>query len=197
MARTDNLDRDPMRDLLRRVRALEKATPLNNASIGRNGLRVHDGGVITIENGGLKITGTAEVIGELIGSGVLTWTGETSLEGPTTVTGALGINGPTTLEGNLSLAGGGQINIGSAVVLKGGVISGATVQIVGTSVIILSGDSQVLGTLLVNGAATLQSAVVQNGLSVGGAITNAGMSLKTGVTPNVYVDGAGKIWRTS
>jgi hypothetical protein len=83
------------------------ATPMNGGSIGRGGLRVYDGGVITIENGGLRVTGTAEIIGTLIASGVINFTGDVNISGPLDVTGLV------TLMSDLVVASGGKITAGS------------------------------------------------------------------------------------
>jgi hypothetical protein len=119
MAGLDDLSRGGLGRMKRDIRQLGTAAPLQNASIGANGIRVYDGGVITIENGGgLKITGSAEVIGELIASGTISFTGEftqsgqstftgpTHLDGDTDVTGTLAVEGATTLKGDMTLTTG-------------------------------------------------------------------------------------------
>ena len=204
MARIDNLDKGELRDLLRRVRALEKATPLNNASIGRNGLRVHDGGVITIENGGLKITGTAEVIGQLIGSGVLTWTGETNLEGPTEINGDTDINGDTTVTGPFHVQGDtditGELDVSGVMTLLANLIVGAGGKIkVGGMTLdpAVSGAGTVGGiTALVTLLLSAPNVVITGNEQVDGLLNAAGgvsltnLPTVTGKTPNLYIDPA-------
>jgi len=107
MAGLDDLSRGELADILRRLRQLETASPLQNASIGSNGLRVYDGGVITIENGGLSVTGTASVLGTLIASGIINFTGTVTISGPLTVSGL------TTVTNNLVVASGGKITAGT------------------------------------------------------------------------------------
>ena len=75
MAGLDDLSRGELADILRRLRQLETASPLQNASIGSNGLRVYDGGVITIQNGGLSVTGSGTFVGTLNANGTITFTG--------------------------------------------------------------------------------------------------------------------------
>jgi len=107
MAGLDDLSRSEISQLRRLLRELSMAAPLQNASIGAGGLRVYDGGVITIENGGLRVTGTAEIIGNLIASGVIDFTGDVTISGPLDVTGLM------TLAGDLVVASGGQITAGT------------------------------------------------------------------------------------
>lgn len=150
MAGLDDLSRGELPGILKRLRILETASPLQNASIGEGGLRVHSGGVITIENGGLKVTGSIDVIGELIASGILTFTGTltqegestftgaTHFEGDTDVTGQLDVDGPMTTTGTLSVENvttlksdlnvtTGKVKVGSAMTLDPSVSSGALV----------------------------------------------------------------------
>jgi len=95
----DNLNDSQVPDLIRRIERLERAAPMNNAAVGRGGFEVYDGGMITISNGGLKVTGSIDVIGELIASGTLTFTGTLTQEGESTFTG------PTHFEGNTDVTG--------------------------------------------------------------------------------------------
>lgn len=95
--------------LWREVRLQGRAT-LQNGSIGRAGIRVHDGGWIRIEDGGLAITGAQTVSGRLEGSGVFDWTGPLFLRGNTGVTGILQVTGATTLAGSLVVSGAMTLN---------------------------------------------------------------------------------------
>lgn len=118
--RVDNLDRSQIEDLLRRVRNLENATPLSHASIGANGLRVYDGGMITIENGGLVVAGTAEIIGRLIATGQVFLVGEVVISGPLDVSGPVDVSGIMTVLNDLVIASGGKFTAGSAEILPDG-----------------------------------------------------------------------------
>jgi len=86
-----------------------------NASFGSAGLRVYGGGWIVIENGGLSVTGTAEVSGTLTGTGNFKWNGNSELNGPWFLNGTGRITGDTTGTGRLkwegawSLDGNGKI----------------------------------------------------------------------------------------
>lgn len=99
------------------IRELQFSSNQNHSAIGRSGLLVYDGGVITIENGGLDVTGSATISGTLSASGnidmsgVFTASGEVNLNGPTaiagdtTVTGDFTVTGPTALNGTTTVAG--------------------------------------------------------------------------------------------
>src|SRR4051794_33915532 len=99
MTRINNLKRGTLADTSRRLRAVETGTPNNSGSIGAGGLRVHSGGVITIENGGLKVPGTAEIIGSLIASGPIQFDGPVNIPGPFIIEGTTDITGPITVDG--------------------------------------------------------------------------------------------------
>jgi cytoskeletal protein CcmA (bactofilin family) len=113
----DNLAEGNLGDVFRRLRALEFASNQNNMAVGRGGIRVHGGGGITIENGGLVVSGSATISGELIADGTITMsgtftaTGDVNLNGPTaiagdtTVTGDFTVTGPTALNGTTTVAG--------------------------------------------------------------------------------------------
>ena len=203
MARIDNLDKGELRDLLRRVRALEKATPLNNASIGRNGLRVHDGGHIVIENnGGISITGPD---GELIGSGTIDWTGPVNLDGDTTISGALDVSGLVSLLSDLLVKAGGQITVEGSIPMQFGasVLGIPGVSFTGGGGLVGNGSGAALfgGTAVGSGAAVVAtgaSASLSAGTKVisvdstrakiDGGLQLANMPTRSGVTPNLYMD---------
>ena len=129
--------REEVRSFARRLRTLENATPMNAAAIGRGGIEVYDGGVITIQNGGLLVHGWIDVDGEirvagtLRGTGELVWTGkvtasgQTDLTGPTKVTGAFTVDGLTKLLKTLTVEGAGKIQVGTAMTLDPSSGSGA------------------------------------------------------------------------
>lgn len=155
-------------DLMRQVRRVAKQT-IQNASIGRAGIRVYDGGWIRIEDGGLSVTGTADVSGRLQGAGTFDWTGpmwlrgSIMLPGNLTGVGTLLWSGPWELRGNGDITGDvgidGDLSLGSGRFLAGPLIIdknggyGARVYSTGTLLLDASGnvvagaDTQVLGTL--------------------------------------------------
>ena len=110
------------------------AASIQNGAIGRAGLRVYDGGWINIENGGLRVIGSAiiegilDVTGKLTGSGTLDWTGPWKLAGNGEITGDAKITknlevsantrlrGPTAMEANLSVTTSGKITVGDMVI---------------------------------------------------------------------------------
>ena len=110
MPRIDHVDNyaQEIRELYRRLRDLETATPLSNASVGRGRLRMYDSSELLIEDGNLTISGTASVNGVLVGSGTFTWTGTTNLNGPTFVRDDLTV----TSGGKITVVGGNDLEIG-------------------------------------------------------------------------------------
>lgn len=83
---------------------------IQRSGIGSAGLRVHSGGFITIENGGLDVTGTATVAGVLTGSGTLDWWGPSILRGTVNVTGDIYTSGQMGIAGLLTVAGATTLN---------------------------------------------------------------------------------------
>lgn len=117
MGKINNLDAGNVAAIWEAIRQLQYATNQNSMAIGRGGLTVYGGGGITIENGGLYVTGSAtisgllEVAGTINMSGTFTATGDVNLNGPTaiagdtTVTGDFTVTGPTALNGTTTVAG--------------------------------------------------------------------------------------------
>jgi hypothetical protein len=208
MAGLDDLSRGELADILRRLRILETASPLQNASIGESGLRVYNGGVITIENGGLNVTGTATITGTLQADGTIaltgtltqsgpsTFTGDTKLNGPTHINGAtdikgaLSVEGASTLKGNLDITGSGKITAGNTVIdpsaSNGGVTFASGGGVGGNG-----GNVVVKGTgnagLITDTTAAVFAGASQ--LTVGdGYVKIDGLETVTGVTANLYMD---------
>ncbi|MDR6868444.1 hypothetical protein J2Y69_003060 [Microbacterium resistens] len=111
-------------DLMRMVREIATST-IQNAAIGRAGLTVYGGGWITIENGGLSVTGQASVSGSLIGSGTFLWTGPVNIAGNTYVSGTLNVVGPTAFGNTVTITGATTIG-GTTTIAGATTISGAT-----------------------------------------------------------------------
>ncbi|WP_426302779.1 hypothetical protein [Arthrobacter sp. R-11] len=146
MTQTINLNSGNLKDIERRLYALEHASPLNNAAIGRSGLLVYDGGVITIENGGLDVTGTATVSGTLNVTGDTRLTGTTDIWGPLIVTGDTDLDGVTTITGDTTVTGNFNVD----------------------------GPMKTTGTLSVEGLTTLKADLeVTTGRIIAGSITIA------------------------
>ncbi|BCW85043.1 hypothetical protein NicSoilE8_27160 [Arthrobacter sp. NicSoilE8] len=99
MGQIDDLNGSALADIMRRLRALEFSSNMNNAAIGRGGIRVHGGGGIVIENGGLDVTGSATISGTLNADGVI------DMSGTFTASGNVNLNGPTTIAGNITSTG--------------------------------------------------------------------------------------------
>ncbi|QSZ49572.1 hypothetical protein [Arthrobacter sp. D5-1] len=105
MGKINNQAQGNLDELWRRLRALEAASNQNNMAVGRGGIRVHSGGGITIENGGLSVSGSATVSGTLNASGVINMTGTFTATGDVNLNGPTDINGPTTITGDITSAG--------------------------------------------------------------------------------------------
>jgi len=116
--------RQEINELKRQIRQLGTAT-IQNSSVGRAGIRVHSGGIVLIENGGLDVTGTASVLGILAGSGEFDWEGSAELSGPVKITGPFTVDGLTELLKTLSVKGAGKIQVGTAMTLDPSSGSGA------------------------------------------------------------------------
>lgn len=164
-----------IRRLRRDVDRLQTATPLQNASIGSGGLRVYGGGVITIQNGGLSITGYAEISGELRGNGTIDWTGPVHFRGPVEITETLDVTAETRLRGDTTIEG--LAKLLSELQVEGKITAGNVV--VEENKITVGGGSS---------PATLQDGAL--GFGTGGKVeadvTNGGVRLIVG-TNRVYV----------
>ena len=188
MAGLDNLGQGNLADMQRRLRALETQAGLNGSSIGALGMRVHSGGVITIENGGLSVTGTATIVGTLNADGTINMdglfiaSGEMRLNGTTIATGDFNIDGPLIVDGNTTFNGTlnikGVTTIAGDTTVTGKLVTNGPVDINGLTKI--SGNLEVTGTLDIKGAATLSNNLtVASGkkIIVGGlSLENTGLS---------------------
>jgi hypothetical protein len=180
MGQIRNLRNGELPAMQRSLRKTGTATPMNSSAIGREGLLVYGGGVITIQNGGLMVTGTATIVGELIASGIITFTGEVTISGPLDVTGLM------QLTGDLAVLGGGQITAGTAEINSDGSAA------FGLFTIAANGNLTSEGTLDIKGKTTLRNDldVVGDGKIVAGQTTirpsgviNFGPSMTIGPDP--------------
>ncbi len=204
MGQIDNLAQGNVEDIYRRLRALEYASNQNNMAIGRGGLRVHSGGGITIENGGLSVTGSATISGTLNASGTINFTGTVGISGPLTVTGATALNGPTTIGGNTTVTGtlttNGPLDVNGATTLDGNTTVTGTLTTNGP--VNITGETTLTGDLNVVGAGNIQVGAnmlllpgVAGGsiqFSAGGGVENTG-----GVTAIKGAGNAGLIMNTT
>lgn len=138
-----------LREMAQAISDLQTATPLANASIGRGTLTVYDGGIILIDNGGLKIVGWAdilgslEVTGQINGTGDLNWAGKAFFDGPAEITDTLKVLAATSLEGlvtlmnDLVLATGGKITSGHVVIDPSD--NGGTVKVGDLKIVVTGG----------------------------------------------------------
>lgn len=150
-----------IREIVRRIRVLESASPLGWSSISEGALEIRSAeGLIVI--GTSRIDGTQYVDGRLEGSGVFDWTGPLFLRGNTGITGILQVTGATTLAGTLVVSGSTTLN--STLTLGSGRIDAGAVTITPSG-----GGAVEVGNLRIDG-------------DLGGSITSSG---------TVYIQGTG------
>lgn len=120
-----------LRTLKERVRQLETAIPLENASVTDGRVRFI-GGLLRVEAGGrVEIVGTFRIegISNFVGpvtiagnlgiTGDTTVTGEFNLDGPWTISGAGDITGDVDVTGDFEVLGGGRIKVGNVIITPG------------------------------------------------------------------------------
>lgn len=187
-----------------RAQRRQARATLQNASIGRAGIRVYDGGWIRIEDGGLSVTGTQTVTGRLEGSGTFDWsgpmdiTGDQNVNGDVTFSGQVTVNGPWDLNGNGDIAGNVSLT-GDMAVKSGGEIR---VQGGGGDVVLSSTYSSPrinLGGAQIDGGPSLTFTTSTTTVYfTGGTIRIAGMPTRTGTglpAGCVGADPDGTLWR--
>lgn len=159
MSQIDNLNADVVAEIFSRLDKLDRAT-MNHSAIGRGGLRVYGGGGITIENeGGLRVTGTAEIIGRLLATGVVDFEGDVTISGPLVVE-----DGGSVTIGSIEFQPDGSAKFGTLTIDPEGKITTGTAEInpdgsatFGNFSIAANGDLTSAGTLTIDGAATLNN----------------------------------------
>lgn len=187
MVAIDNLNgKEALADLVRRVRRLENGTPMNNSSIGRGGLRIYGGGGITIENGGLSVTGSAVISGLLEATGTINMSGVVNMTGTFTATGTVRLSGPTDIWGPLTVTGDTDLDgittiSGNTSVTGDFTVTGPTdlngeTTIAGDTTVTgdfnVDGPMKTTGTLSVEGITTLKNDLnVTTGKVVAGGVT--------------------------
>ena len=177
MAALDNLSNNTaaVQDLMRRVRQLETGTPMNSAAIGAGGIRVHSGGVINIENGGLVVNGSATIVGTMNMdgtfrmTGVYIATGPSTFNGPTDVKGDFTVTGPTKLDGKTDI--GGNTTVDGTLDIKGK----ATLQ---NDLEVKNGGKVKAGNVTIDPSAYSGSVTFNNGARL--AATSNGAQLQHG-----------------
>lgn len=170
MSQINNLSQGDVNDIFRRLRRLENSTNQNNMAIGRGGLSVYGGGGITIENGGLDVTGSATISGLLEASGTINMsgtfaaTGDVNLNGPTDVAGNFTVTGPTALNGTTTVAGNttvtGDFTVTGPTDLNGVTTIAGDTTVTGNFAV--NGPMKTTGTLSVEGVTTLKSNLYVN-----------------------------------
>lgn len=144
MARDLNDPWAEIRALKERVRILEAATPLQDASVTRGRLRVaSDDGLVVQQTptggAGIRVTGlqivdgTLRISGTLEGGGTFTWTGSLTNNGPLVQNGTWTLAGVGTISGNTTGTGTltwtGPWNLNGTGVIAGNVTQTGTYQV--------------------------------------------------------------------
>lgn len=108
--------------LQERVRQLENAIPLENASVTDGRVRFI-GGTLRVDSGGrVEIVGTLDVQGTASVSGPLTISGQLDVTGPATISESLHVGGNTTIDGTLDI--GAETTLDSSLtVVQGGSVT--------------------------------------------------------------------------
>ena len=101
-----------LRELQDRVRQLETAIPLENASVTEGRVRFI-GGTLRVDSGG-----RVEIVGTLHVEGTTQFIGNVTLQGPWTFSGDGDITGDVTLSGDMTVDSGGEIRVGTSNVLR-------------------------------------------------------------------------------
>lgn len=160
-------------DDLKRVQRNQGVATMQNTSISRANFTVRDGGHIIIENGGLdvtgsaNITGTAVVNGLLTGAGTIDWSGPSIFRGTLNVTGNMATGGTLTVLGTTSLDGAvtmnndltmgtgrivaGPVRIDKAGSYGGRVYSTSILVLEAADAILMPNDVDIRGILLTDG----------------------------------------------
>lgn len=180
MGQIDNLAQGTLNDILRRLKALEFSTNQNNMGIGRGGIDVYGGGGITIENGGLVVSGSADITGVLNATGTINMSGtftatgtvrlsgQTDIWGPLIVTGDTDLDGTTTISGNTSVTG--DFTVTGPTDLNGITTIAGNTTVTGDFEV--NGPMKTTGTLAVEGVTTLKNDLnVTTGKIVAGDVT--------------------------
>lgn len=159
MSQIDNLNKGEIADLIRRVRALENRTTLNNAAIGRSGMEVYDSGEINVSNGTLRVNGLATITGTFQVAGGSTFTGQVAISGPLTISGNTDVTGNFTVTGPTKLNG--KTDIGGNTSVTGDLTVTGPTKLNGKTDI--GGNTAVDGTLDIKGKSTLQNDLTVQG----------------------------------
>ncbi|TVU61567.1 hypothetical protein FQP90_13585 [Paenarthrobacter nitroguajacolicus] len=194
MAKINDLSQGNLGKVWDAIRKLQYATNQNAMAIGRGGLTVYGGGGITIENGGLYVTGSAsitgllEVAGTINMTGTFTATGDVNLNGPVDIAGNTNITGDVTSAGHFTQTGPTDLNgvttiAGDTTVTGDFTVTGPT-DLNGTTTIAgdttvtgdfdVNGPMKTTGTLSVEGVTTLRNDL---NVTTGGKITAGNVSI--------------------
>lgn len=154
-------------DDLKRVQRNQGVATMQNTSISRANFTVRDGGHIIIENGGLDVTGSANITGALTGSGTIDWSGPSIFRGTLNVTGNMATGGTLTVLGTTSLDGAvtmnndltmgtgrivaGPVRIDKAGSYGGRVYSTSILVLEAANAILMPNDVDIRGILLTDG----------------------------------------------
>jgi len=152
---------------VKRAQRNQGVATMQNTSIGRGNFTVRGGGHIIIENGGLDVTGSANITGLLTGAGTIDWygpsifrgtlnvTGNMATGGTLTVLGTTALNGAVTMNNDLTMGTGrivaGPVRIDKAGSYGGRVYSTSILVLEAANAILMPNDVDIRGILLTDG----------------------------------------------
>lgn len=157
---------------VKRAQRNQGVATMQNTSIGRGNFTVRGGGHIIIENGGLDVTGSANINGLLTGSGTIDWYGPSIFRGTVNVTGNMATGGTLTVLGATSLDGAVTMNndltLGTGRIVAGPLtidrLGGYNGRIAASSALVLDAGTGVL----IRANTDIQGILLTDGLDVDG-----------------------------
>lgn len=172
-----------------RSRRGERSTDLQAASVSDGELTINGEEALVVVGSqvvrGVLIIqgpdGELRIDGEINGDGTFTWTGGAVFNGPVEITETLDVSAETTLRAALSLLAdlkvgtGGKITAGDLTITPSGEIKSTT------NLVITAPTTRFAGSVVIAGGNSFTVPLVY----------------KAGVTANVHIDTAGRLWKTT
>lgn len=166
-------------------------------------------------SGSLTVSGTSSFSGALTIAGPTGITGALTIQGLTDVTGELNVTGPTKLNGKLGI--GGDTSVTGKLDVTGPMATKGTLSVEGVTTLkkdlnITTGGKIKAGNLEIEPAGGGQINFLNGSIGVSttfglGIVHTVGVQIsspntkltdlptKTGVTSNIYIDNAGRLWK--
>jgi hypothetical protein len=203
-----------LKEMKRRIAALEKATPAGLTSISEDALEITGEAALIVNGGGsARVDGSLIITGLLQADGTITFTGQfdvsgethitgpTEITGTTQITGATSITGDTTLSGDLTVQDGGAITVAGSPSAKLGVTSGGRAGLdFGAGELSALADRIALSAGSATAGVSTTFAAIAFGSNVV-LVTSGGIYLQglgtTSSPANLYADSSGHLARST